>query len=72
MKFDRKIGDTVRWYWGNGSNRGRIIGKFDHPVSRTIEQLVVVKNGSTANPAYLVRLEDGSHVLRYGSEFCIN
>ena len=61
-------GARVKWNWGQGVGRGRIAERFDRHVERTIEGALVRRNGSTSNPAYLVRTDSGSEVLKLGSE----
>lgn len=61
-------GQRVRWNWGTGVGRGKIEERFDRHVERTIGGTKVSRNGSTDNPAYLIRQEDGGQVLKLGSE----
>jgi DUF2945 family protein len=63
-----RSGDTVRWNWGKGTGQGRIAERFERRVQRTIKGARIVKNGSTDNPAFLIRQDDGGSVLKLGSE----
>ncbi|WP_313806198.1 DUF2945 domain-containing protein [Sphingobium sp.] len=61
-------GARVKWNWGQGVGRGRIAECFERHVERTVEGAVVRRNGTLRNPAYLVRTDGGSEVLKLGSE----
>ena len=58
----------VQWNWGNGKGKGQIKDRFEREVTRTLQGTEVTKNGNEANPAYLIRQEDGDEVLKRGSE----
>lgn len=62
------VGDHVHWAWGRGEGRGRIAARFEHRVERVIKGSRIVRNGSPANPAYLIEMIDGREVLKLGSE----
>lgn len=62
------VGDHVHWAWGRGEGRGRIAARFEHRVERIIKGSRIVRNGSAANPAYLIEMIDGREVLKLGSE----
>ncbi|RJG53925.1 DUF2945 domain-containing protein [Sphingobium terrigena] len=61
-------GARVRWNWGQGVGRGHIAERFDRPVERHIEGVPVRRNGSPANPAYLIHADNGAQVLKLSSE----
>jgi hypothetical protein len=61
-------GTKVQWHWGAGSAVGTIAERFDRRVSRTIKGKRIARNGTPTNPAYLIEQEDGSRVLKRGSE----
>jgi len=63
-----KKGDTVEWSWGQGSAHGTIEERFERRVQRTIKGSKIVRNGTPANPAYLISQKDGDRVLKRGSE----
>jgi len=63
-----KVGTTVTWKWGTGTAEGKVADRFDRRVQRTIKGAKIVKNGSPANPALLIRQEDGGTVLKLESE----
>jgi Hypervirulence associated proteins TUDOR domain len=61
-------GTRVKWNWGEGVGRGRIKERFARQVERSIEGALIRRNGSSENPAYLVQADNGSEVLKLGSE----
>jgi hypothetical protein len=61
-------GSKVRWHWGAGSAIGKIAERFERRVSRTIKGKRIARNGTHENPAYLIEQDDGSRVLKRGSE----
>lgn len=64
----KKVGDHVRWDWGNGTASGIIKQVYEKKVSRTIKGSEVVRNADPDNPAYLIEQEDGDQVLKSDSE----
>lgn len=68
MSNDYAEGDAVKWKWGNGYGHGQVKSRFEKKVSRTIDGTEVVREGSKDNPAYYVEVDDGSNVLKLGSE----
>ncbi|MDR6833757.1 MULTISPECIES: DUF2945 domain-containing protein [unclassified Sphingopyxis] len=62
------IDTHVHWAWGRGEGHGRIAERFEHRVERIIKGTCIVRNGSAANPAYLIAMLDGRAVLKLGSE----
>ncbi|MBW8295494.1 DUF2945 domain-containing protein [Sphingopyxis sp.] len=65
-QFD--IDAYVHWTWGRGEAHGRITERFETRVERLIKGARIVRNGSAANPAYLIEMIDGREVLKLGSE----
>jgi len=45
-----------------------IAERFERRVQRTLKGSRIVRNGSKANPAYLIDQDDGNRVLKLGSE----
>lgn len=68
MAEDLRKGARVKWNWGQGVGRGRIAERFERHVERTIEGSLVRRNGSTDNPAFLVKTDKGEEVLKLASE----
>ena len=65
-RFD--IDTHVHGTGGRGEAHGRITERFETRVERTIKGARIVRNGSPANPAYLIEMIDGREVLKLGSE----
>jgi hypothetical protein len=63
-----RIGDSVRWKWASGHGEGTIEDRFERRVQRTLKGSRVVKNGSSRNPALLIRQDNGAKVLKLQSE----
>ncbi|EQB33109.1 hypervirulence associated TUDOR domain-containing protein [Sphingobium ummariense] len=61
-------GTRVTWNWGQGVGRGRIAERFEQHVERSINGSKVSRNGSARNPAFLVKTDTGSEVLKLASE----
>ena len=60
--------DNVKWEWGNGTATGKVQSYFEEKTTRKIDGTEVVRNGSKENPAYYIKQEDGSAVLKLESE----
>lgn len=61
-------GMRVKWNWGQGVGRGRVAERYERQVERTIEGALIRRNGSHRDPAYLVKTDNGSEVLKLSSE----
>jgi hypothetical protein len=61
-------GSRVKWNWGQGVGRGQIAERFDRHVERTIDGARISRNGSQRDPAFLVKTDKGSEVLKLASE----
>ena len=61
-------GQAVSWSWGSGTAHGKIAEVHTRPVSRTIKGKRIKRNASRAQPAYLVRQQDGARALKSHSE----
>lgn len=68
MTDSLRQGSKVRWNWGQGTATGKVAERFERRVSRTIKGKRIARNGTPDNPAYLIEQEDGSRVLKRGSE----
>lgn len=68
MAYDIHIGDTVTWQWGDGTASGEVVERYTERIEKTIDGAEVVRDASEDEPAYLVRQEDGSEVLKSASE----
>lgn len=63
-----KKGDKVTWKWGKGTAEGEIVKKHAHPVEKTIKGAHVKRNADKEEPAYEIKMEDGTTVLKSESE----
>ena len=61
-------GDRVSWKWGAGVGEGEIVERFTPKVTRTLKGVKVTRNGSEAEPAFLIKQDDGARVLKSASE----
>ena len=68
MSNSYREGQKVSWNWGNGTGHGKVLQKFARKVQRTIKGEKIVRNGTENNPAYLIDSDNGSQVLKRGSE----
>ena len=66
--FIMKNGDTVSWKWGKSTAEGKIVKEHKEPVTKTIKGAKVKRNASKDEPAYEIKQEDGSKVLKSESE----
>ena len=58
----------VQWEWGKGTAQGYVREIFREKVSRQLKGSEVTRNGSDADPAYLIEQADGDEVLKLHSE----
>ena len=63
-----KKGDTVHWKWGAHGAEGKITGKYEEPVEKTIKGSKVKRNATKDEPAYDIKQKDGGKVLKSESE----
>ncbi len=63
-----RVGEQVRWRWGEHMAEGKVAKVFTERVEQTINGTRVVRNGEPDNPAYLIRQESGAEVLKKHSE----
>ena len=68
MSENLKIGDKVKWKWGNGFGEGKIAERFTDDVTRTINGTDVKREATDDEPAYLIEQDDGDRVLKSHSE----
>lgn len=61
-------GQRVAWNWGDGEGEGEVAEVHVDRVEKTIDGSTVTRNGSRERPAYLIKQEDGSRVLKLHSE----
>ena len=63
-----RVGQAVSWQWSGSKAEGKVAERFERRVQRTLKGSKIVRNGTKANPAYLVEQEDGAKALKLGSE----
>ncbi|WP_137679892.1 DUF2945 domain-containing protein [Aurantiacibacter suaedae] len=63
-----RSGQYVTWSWGNGTAEGQIAERFEREVTRTLKGSEITRKGDADNPAYLIKQDDGSELLKLGSE----
>lgn len=63
-----RTGTQVTWTWGNGSASGKVTEVHHEKVTRTTKGQEITRNGSDDDPAYVIEQEDGTVVLKLGSE----
>lgn len=61
-------GQKVKWQWGSGEGKGKVVERFEREVTRTLKGSEITRKGDTDNPAYLIEQDDGDEVLKLGSE----
>lgn len=68
MSNSFRKGQSVEWHWGSGTATGKIEDRFERDVTRTLKGAEVTRKGTSDDPAYLIKQEDGAEVLKLGSE----
>jgi hypothetical protein len=68
MAHKYKQGSNVKWKWGKGCSKGHVLEIHDTRVHKQLKGTKVIRNGTKDNPAYLIKQDDGSHVLKLESE----
>jgi hypothetical protein len=68
MTIQYEHGTRVEWDWGRGRAQGFITETFTQPVERVLKGARVKRNATEDNPAYLIRHDSGSDVLKSHSE----
>lgn len=63
-----KKGEKVHWQWGKSEAEGKVHEKFTEPVSKKIGGTDVKRKASEENPAWLIKQENGSEVLKFEKE----
>lgn len=63
-----RTGTEVTWTWGSSWAEGTVTEVHHDDVSRTTKGQTVTRKGSDDNPAYVIEQEDGTVVLKLGSE----
>tara|TARA_R100001369_G_scaffold22674_1_gene41285 strand:+ start:43043 stop:43255 length:213 start_codon:yes stop_codon:yes gene_type:complete len=61
-------GSEVKWQWGSGEARGKVIETFTISVTKTIKGSEITRNGEIGNKALFIEQKDGDKVLKLESE----
>ncbi|SPH22855.1 hypothetical protein ASD8599_03602 [Ascidiaceihabitans donghaensis] len=61
-------GTEVEWDWGNGTGTGKVVKRYTQKITLTLSGTEVTRNASDDEPAYKIEQNDGSEVLKSGSE----
>lgn len=57
-------GTEVRWSWGNGTARGKVVERFTSDVTRSLQGAEVTRHATEDEPAFLIRQDDGDEILK--------
>ncbi|GHB14775.1 DUF2945 domain-containing protein [Salinicola rhizosphaerae] len=60
--------EWVKWKWGPNWAQGQVTKTFREKVTRKLQGSEVTRKGSDETPAYLIKQEDGTRVLKLHSE----
>ena len=63
-----RVGTAVEWKWGSSTATGKVTEIHRSKVTRTTKGEEVTRNGSDADPAYVIEQDDGTTVLKLQSE----
>ncbi|MFC7490714.1 MULTISPECIES: DUF2945 domain-containing protein [unclassified Knoellia] len=61
-------GSKVRWKWGSSWASGTVDEVHHDDVERTTKGERITRHGSEDNPAYVIKQDDGTLVLKLASE----
>ena len=61
-------GSPVSWDWGQGTAEGKVKEIHRETITKKINGSEVTRKGTEDNPAYLIKQEDGTKVLKLRSE----
>jgi hypothetical protein len=63
-----QTGTKVEWDWGNGTGTGKIVKKYTQKITLKLQGSEVTRKANDDEPAYKIEQDDGSEVLKSGSE----
>ena len=61
-------GTKVVWNWGQGQGKGIVIDHYQESVHKVLQGAEITRHGTTDNPAYLIKQDNGHQVLKLHSE----
>lgn len=59
MSNSFRTGQNIKWSWGSGEGKGKIVERFEREVARTLKGSEITRKGDADNPAYLIEQDDG-------------
>ena len=63
-----RTGTTVTWEWGSSWAEGTVTEIHHSDVTRTTKGAQVTRHGTNDDPAYVIKQDDGTTVLKLQSE----
>lgn len=63
-----KKGDKVHWNWGKSQAEGTIKQKSDKTITKKIKGTEVKRKATKEQPAYLIKQQNGTEVVKSESE----
>lgn len=63
-----RTGTRVRWSWGSSHAEGKVAEVHRSSVTRTSKGEKITRKGSSDDPAYVIKQDDGTTVLKLRSE----
>lgn len=63
-----KKGSNVKWEWGSGEAKGKVIDTYSEKITKTIKGSQITRVGEKGNKALLIEQEDGDKVLKLENE----
>ena len=63
-----QTGTKVEWDWGNGTGTGKIVKKYTQKITLKLQGSEVTRKACDDEPAYKIEQDDGTEVLKSGSE----
>jgi N-methylhydantoinase B/oxoprolinase/acetone carboxylase alpha subunit len=68
MSASIKAGDMVKWKWGGGEGRGKVVKRYTRKITLTLKGSEVTREASEDAPALRIEQADGDVVLKSASE----
>lgn len=67
-----RVGTTVSWKYGTGTATGKVVKIYRDRITLKLGDSEITRNGSSANPALLIKQENGARALKLVSEVKIS
>jgi hypothetical protein len=68
MEIMIKKGTQVKWKWGKGWAKGKVVETYTTHTTKTIKGNKVTREAEEGNKALYIRQEDGDYVLKSENE----